>query len=508
MYRGIIFSDTRSLSDCFACSREEVRDVVLWFIDRCGSCVQWELVDVSDSLYVDNIISDDWETYCDVLNDNYVGLGFDGTYNVPLFIIGGDYVIPMPKIRNPLMSCGREYLYSDMIYGYGSEVSYSTLARNFSRFAAGRLPVSEEHTLDYLKDYLEKCISLLQSSITVRGAVMTTTQTWFNASKEVMQDIPLAQISSDFVPMKDRMIVSPPLDIECKEWCEGFVHELHKTDYLVCNLHGNNAKKYPFFVGEDRDKFHPMALHPIMLKYSSPLIFNTMACYGARFIGYSINQSMLYSALINGTMLYMGSCDVALGGFSGETNFSELLMKLYNVYLNQGMPAGEALQMAKYGYYRTCHDISDDTNAMYTILEFNLFGCPLLSMKPTLPANYKPILCGRSVVMRPPSAYKPINAIPVGENAYNTEDVLDYIRRRVDNNLDIIREKVEREVYQRLGLGKDNLQNTFKLTRDDNQTGWRFVYNNALQGENMNFETYYIVDTDQQGKISRIIQTK
>jgi hypothetical protein len=217
---------------------------------------------------------------------------------------------------------------------------------------------------------------------------------------------------------------------------------------------------------------------------------------------------MLLSAMAYGTMLYCGSCEIALGGPDMEGN-SELMMKLYNIYLHKGMPAGMALIKAKQDYYRTCHNDDGDEYAMFTILEFNLFGCPILSMQPKLSADYQPILLGNRVVeKRGSSTYNPKTMSPILNSAYQADDIHAYVQALVDGNIYYIRSVVEKEVYKRLGLPAANLQQILRVSQNSYEMGYQFIYLRNNQESYRHFQMYYIVETDNQGDIKKIIHTK
>lgn len=474
---------------------------------------------MSDELYT-GLDKSDWQTCSTTLNEYYIGLGLDGKNYCPLFILGGDDVVPMPKINNPIKMY-REFLDSDMAYCFDGTTVRANLNDYVSlkpRFAVGRLPLCREWGLGGLVSYLNDCVELAATGIPIRGAAMTTTQSWLRASDEMMKGIPTVSLSEEYVPLNNRMIVSPDLDTEYKEWYDGYVHELKKIDFLVCNLHGSFCKEEPLFVGEDMAGTKYFATQPQMMSETAPYIFNTVACFGGRFnpvtyldgsyIDYDIQESMMMSALINGTMLYCGSCDAALGcSKMGGARCSELMMKLYNIYLHKGIPAGMALIKAKQDYYRTCHDKDGNEDAMFTMLEFNLFGCPILSMQPKK-IDGEPTLLGRPIDETSRVRYRPKTMEVVFDGAHNADDIHAYVRGLVDRNLSIIRQKVETEVYRRLGLGKDNLQQIMRVSQDNNMLGYQFIYVWTPQQSYRGFRTYYFVDTDTNGDIVKVIQSK
>ena len=70
----------------------------------------------------------------------------------------------------------------------------------------------------------------------------------------------------------------------------------------------------------------------------------------------------------------------------------------FHVNMDSFIPAtAEEKAKAKQDYYRPCHNDDGDEYAMFTILEFNLFGCPILYMQPKLSEDYQPILLGHPV---------------------------------------------------------------------------------------------------------------
>ena len=503
MLVGLILTNTQRLASVLSSSQSKVNDVLSSYVSSCASYISWQIIDISDEMYND-IDKSNWWAYIPVLNDYYIGLGLQDRSYCPLFIIGDDDIVPMPTIRNPLYTAGREYLYSDMAYCFDSpNVKLEDFISKVPRFAVGRLPITSDWILDSLAEYLEDCVDFAANGIPVRGAAMTTTQSWLRASNEMMRDIPTVSLSEDFVPLNNRMIVSPDLDTRYEEMYDGYVHELKKIDFLVCNLHGSYQKEVPFFSGEDNShSINPIAIQPSMLENYAPYIFNTVSCYGGRYIGYNLKESMMLTALTFGTMLYCGSGDVAFGGPEMEGN-SELMMKLYNIYLHKGIPAGLALIKAKQDYYRTCHNDDGDEYAMFTILEFNLFGCPLISMRPKLDADYEPRLLGQPIARNTQSSYRPKTIEVVFGGAHKADDIHAYVRGLVDNNLSIIKQKVEVEVYQRLGLGKNDLQQVMRVSQDNCAIGYQFLYTTFSI-----FQMSYIVDTDNQGNITKIIHTK
>ena len=510
MLIGLILTNTKLLANVLSSNQKSVVSVISSYVSSCASYISWQTIDMADQIY-DDMDKSNWSTYASVLNDYYVGLGLQDRSYCPLFIIGGDDIVPMPRVVNPLKASGREYLVSDMLYCFDmSTPRLDNLVSQKPRFAVGRLPLTKEWNLAALESYLDDCVGYAANGFPVRGAAMTTTQSWVRASTEIMKDIPTVALSTDYVPLNNRMIVSPDLDTRYEEDYNGYVHELKKVDFLVCNLHGDYKPDVPFFKGEDNScSKYTVATQPSMLEKTPFYIFNTLACYGGRYIDYKLDESMMLTALAYGTMLYCGACDKAYGGApNNDASCSELMMRLYNIYLHKGMPAGLALIKAKQDYYRTCHNEDSDDYAMYTILEFNLFGCPILSMQPKLSADYEPRLLGQPIIKNVQTSYRPKTMEILFGGAHKAEDIHSYVRGLVDNNLAEIRQKVETEVYQRLGLGESNVQQIMRVSQDNHTIGYQFIYAWSPEQSHRNFQMYYIVDTDTNGNISKMKQTK
>ena len=511
MFTGFILTDTKVLASLIGTSQYRVSEVLSAYMNACTSSIQWQLIDVADKMY-DNLDKSNWHTYASITNDYYYGLGLKNVYNCPLFILGGNDIIPMPIVSSPLMAYGAEYLYADMLYAFEfqeEKVWLEDCITKQPRFAVGRLPLTKDWDIEALEAYLEDCVTYMKTGIYVRGASMTTTQSWLRASQEMMRDIPTVVLDDANVPLNNRMVVSPDLDTTYEEMYRGYVTELKKIDFLVCNLHGCVEQNIPFFLGEYAShREFVVAIQPSMMQITTPAIFNTVACYGARYIGYETNESMLLSAMAYGTMLYCGACEASWGGTDMEGK-SELMMKLYNIYLHKGMPAGMALMKAKQDYYRTCHNDDGDEYAMFTILEFNLFGCPILYMQPKLSEDYQPILLGHPVEEGQHAIkYQPKKMVPLYQSAYQVDNIYSYVRTLVDDNLSQIRAIVEREVYARLGLPAQNLQQIMRVSQGGYEMGYQFIYCWSPLSSYTDLRVYYVVNTNNSGTITKIICTK
>jgi hypothetical protein len=130
-------------------------------------------------------------------------------------------------------------------------------------------------------------------------------------------------------------------------------------------------------------------------------------------------------------------------------------------------------------------------------------------MQPKLSADYQPILLGNRVVeKRGSSTYNPKTMSPILNSAYQADDIHAYVQALVDGNIYYIRSVVEKEVYKRLGLPAANLQQIMRVSQNSYEIGYQFIYCWTPQESYRQFHMYYIVETDNQGEIKKIIHTK
>ena len=69
-------------------------------------------------------------------------------------------------------------------------------------------------------------------------------------------------------------------------------------------MHGSDRWNYTGFYNDDSET----AFDIDMLRDSKARVFNTVACYGARFMGYERSESLLLNSLLeNGVLSYVGA---------------------------------------------------------------------------------------------------------------------------------------------------------------------------------------------------------
>lgn len=507
----IVFTDSNRLAFKYQTTQEEV----LSLIDRnllCRADTEFLLLDAAD--YQEELGSNpDWGNYKEILSDFFAGMGLMPSPKLGLFIMGGDDVIPMPRIPNPIGF--DEPLQSDFLYCF-DDLSDGVDA-NSAKCHVGRLPLENGKLKTSIREDLQSYFNLagmmLDSGIEVDRVLMTSTQSWLPASNEMVKGLPVENPYPVTDAANDRMYISPQLDLEDRYVANYYRQDLGQVDLLMFNLHGADYPGHSSFYGEGAEGHNtPEAFNIDMLRYSSARIINTVACFGARYVGYERNDSMLLSAMYGGgVVLYSGSCVSALGR-SGQqhvaahdilipTGMSESFMKLYTLYLFSGVSAGEAFLRAKCDYFNTCRSLDGDDEAMATILMFNLYGLP------TLYVNRKEVVTdeGRGVKRALPirtssTSYKVV--YDKGKESGGT--LLADAQMLVDRNLMMIRKTIENKLYTYWGLNPANVCRIEQMIENNHSKGYRFAY----QEKGKFFIQRSWAYTDTVGNIKDVIHTK
>lgn len=262
--------------------------------------------------------------------------------------------------------------------------------------------------------------------------------------------------------------------------------------------------------GEGKDGEHGYtAFVPELLQICPAKAIGSGCCWGARYIDYRVEKSMLLTAMAKDTLIYIGACRSAIGCGDDAIKAGhdligcDALLAKCERYLAQGYPAGIALHNAKMqmrieleGYI-----------ALLTILEFNLFGDPLLSFVPMIPTSEKKTLANYHATANDKQALADMKVRTYeSENMQNGDNLslLDRIRQRTNANLSYIRDKVNREVYAQFGLKPQELSSIVSIKKRNSNDGYFFRYTRDL----VYFEKRTIVHTDTNGNIISVVGTR
>ena len=317
---GIIWTDTAILAKKYDISREEVQDLLMDFIttnEEMG--VDWYLLDMADHQH--ELGEATWMDYSDVLQQYIKDEGIAAGPHLSLFIVGGNDVIPQPAESNPCFSPSpwsdgtyEDHVFADFYYCFYGQLPLDFLDFNKARCNVARLPLEmgEMHTTieEDLQAYFN--ISNLVSEeggIKIGRAVMTSNYDWIPASREMSRNLPTEHMDNEENVVLDNMFLSPDIMEDMDEdLSDLYFEKLSEADMLVFNLHGAcNPNDSGFYSSG-------LAFSIDMLQQSNARIFNTVACWGGRYIKYKREQSMLMSAMYGGgVLLYSGSCVPAMG---------------------------------------------------------------------------------------------------------------------------------------------------------------------------------------------------
>lgn len=497
--------------------------------------ITYVLFDAAEPEFEKYIQTDDnWQNHHVMLQkfrDSILGtFGID--YPVSLYIIGGDDVIPMPKVGNPvsysLHALGgmvlEDVIEVDWLYSFPKKcvnldvdgcVSVNELSFATPNFYVSRLPLEsglmESDLESDICGYFAKAIPYLESEIVVEkvGAVaMETCRVIMDNTIKGFPRCDLKQFAGDY--RFNDFFTSPKIVLDNSE-NEGIVQEYAATisdcDMLTFDLHGGPQPGNPDYCGESagEKKLFPKAFSKDILSGSNVKIIVPISCWGARFIGYRRDNSMLlYSMYNTDTLLFMGSCRIAYGSkdeCGPELRYGSWLMRLFMQNLLTGIPAGEALYRAKVDYL-TNHS-EGKVHDFLTVQQFNLFGDPMLKVKPCLSINRidsQPI----SGIALPDFSwcdYK-YNERCIYEKTSGTVSVLDRVRNLVDVNLDDIRQRMNDVLYKHYNIAPENLRRITRYVTGKGDIGMRFVYS-----QDGAYPASVMAYSDEHGNLKDIVYT-
>ena len=462
---GIIWTDTNILAKKYGTSRYSVVDVIEGFIsanDNLDLC--WHLLDMADRQH--EVGEGTWMDYSEVLQNYIKNEGIASGPHLSLFIIGGNDVIPQPAEDNP---CGSgtdydSYVYADFYYCFYGQLQLDFLDFRQARCNVARLPLETGKMHTSIEEDLQAYFNISNmvsedGGIAIGRAVMTSNYDWIPASREMSRNLPTEHMDNEEEVVLDNMFLSPSImeDMD-DELAEQYYEKLSEADMLVFNLHGAcNPEDSGFYSSG-------LAFSIDMLCESNARIFNTVACWGGRYIKYSREQSMLLSAMYGGgVLLYSGSCVPAMGkcgNFQYDNTwriqpaaYSETFMARFAEYECLGtMTAGEAFLKAKCDYYNTSRQIEEDEVTLATVLMFNLYGNPKLRTCPDVEALADIQEEDGSKSVRMPFRKMKRETVMQKKQDESNLSLLNEVRGLVDSNLRLIHDTITQKLYQQLGV--------------------------------------------------------
>lgn len=524
---GVIMTDTRLLAIKYNTDRDTILYIINRYIEYCHSCgFTWHLLDIAD--HQSEIGEATWMDYSDVLQKFCRDNGIETGPKLSLFIIGGNDVIPQPCEDNPCFSpspwSDDEYqakVYADFYYCFYGRLPLDFLDFNKARCNVARLPLESGKmnttAEEDLGGYFERVMELDEEGIYIGRAVMTSNKDWIPASREMSRNLPTECLDDSENEVLDNMYISPEVKVNMDdELRERYHNSLANADMLVFNLHGACDPDMSGFYSDS------LAFSTYTLQETNAKIFNTVACWGGRYIKYKREDSMLLTAMYNnGVMLYTGACVPAMGKCGNYLHddtwriqpaaYSETFMARLAEYQCIGtMSAGEAFLKAKCDYYNSSRAIEEDEITLATVLMFNLYGSPTLRTSPDTEAIGEIQNEDGSKMYRVP--FRPRKREVVmqeGKQLSRGTSLLEAVRGAVDRNFERMHEVIVEKLYNTLGVTPRELYKVEKYTGTDidgnEKKGYLYNYNKE-KGDYIH--SSIIVDIDEKGNLRGAIQTK
>ena len=523
---GVIFTDTQKLAEKYNCPQEEVVAVIESLRDQSREHgMEWYLLDASE--YVEDTDEPFWLDYNEAISDFMQEYDLPRGVEIPVFIIGGDDVIPIPMVEDVFGSSDDRRIPCDMCYCFEGNF-FSDLwdggdrriTDDYVRNNVSRLPLEdgemESSLADDLGDYFERCTKYYDEGLSVHAVMMEANASWLSASKTMSEHLPLVNHADDPDMVQDGMYVSPPVSVEDEDSMEPVINTLDECGMLLFNLHGAGSEGMSGFYNDGGEAFSTE-----MLANTEAQVLNTVACYGARYHGFERCDSMMLSALYdNGFLLYAGSLipvpmtelDVPDGVEVHEGSGSEHLMPIYCMEQFRGLPVGEAMMRAKLEYFNTFRFMERDDFSMATMMMFSLYGNPMLRLQPKEEVLQRAAECHVLPVLPQNKRMAPIQKKRMQrvlvKDGLKGQSLLEEVQGLVDANLSAIHAQVQQHLYDALGLEPRWLDHVDSFELSDNkgfsQKGYCYTYVDRSKP----FAQKSMVEVTTKGTVSRVFRTK
>ena len=533
---GLVFTNIGILSEKLRAEASEVKGLLESFIEyKKSSGVYYRLIDAGNYSYgkaglfsrertVHLHAGSSLEEYMDILMDVHRKEGKAGKgVSEYLFIIGGNDVIPMPKIRHYIR--GKNHsdkdIETDILYSwpYGEEM-VSCLERMEAfrydqLFHVGRLPLGADTSAGDLTAYLQRDVDN-SAGIPLDSAYGQCDPNWKNVSVRVAQDLAASGLLPDLGNRLScdsyyrRMILSPMITSET-------VSRVLNTgaSLYYFNLHGGEGRNMSGYFGQTLKSsggewFTVLTPRHLGMCLKANAVVSE-ACYGARFTGLDKSHSMLLSAMSASSLVFLGSSRVAWGSVDGKTatpentpvGFADILAATFLRSVLQGKTAGEALFDARKNIFSN-YELGEPIAAL-TVVEFNLFGDPSLgfSNESSIYPSVEDDDCKSFV---PGDAEMKITACEPVTDGSEGNSVLDMVRNAVDTNINAIHSMISEYLYGNYNVEVRKPDDIFRIRFSDGREEFRFTYSVGTSGNDI--KTGYMVTATPQGKINNVFSTK
>lgn len=535
--RGYVLTNLDALSQKLSIKSSKLKDILLSFIEEKKKwSVFYTLIDVSN--YEPQLSenkgygkirlspSEPWQTHQRLLTDRYVydveQQHLDVDY---LFIIGGHDIIPMPKVPNYIASEQHNATVdTDMPYGYLYGSQTQPLLESGELFCLqamlhiGRLPLATDAVPKDLFHYLEQNITVTENGFPKGKAYGQCDPHWKKVSELVMGDL----LSDDYNfsgnsnYIYQSLVLSPSVTTTNEQYHPLLDHETLHIDRFFnenavlyyFNMHGGNFPDGPHFVGEipPVTKDYLPGISPRSL--GNALLSNivvTEACYGARFIGATVENSMLLSAMRNKTMLYVGSSRVSFGNVDQNgmgISCADIIAKYFTNTFLEGLDAGQAFFISK---YYAIHLQPENILSYTTTIEFNLFGDPTLTFygaentkatAKTMSQSAKFDQTPQILIRKEDYSKFQIKEI----NIAASQSILERVRQSVNRNIHDSHQLINEHLYSQYGIQPRKLHRVFEINN-------QFEKNHLYIYEKDDISQIWVT-VDANNQIKRVLTTK
>lgn len=487
---GIIFTNTVALANSLNSNENEVNDIINNYILQIKeSGHQYVILDAGNNSIKNLSSENDWNSHVELLKSFYDSNSLKAEY---LFIIGGHDVIPMSIIDNVAGCYANDSdIDTDMTYSYLAHENFETLLWNGNIFKenlllnVGRLPFATNSQANDLQNYLDKSSNSILSNIQINNCFGLTALSWKSASEKIIRNAVAQKV----------LHTSPHVDINTVDNLYNNSAELY-----YYNLHGSDAPTTAQFFGDSGSAIAPRHIAEAI----NPNFFVTEACYGAKFIDYDKESSMLHSALNNNTLAYVGSSRVAFGASTENISSADIVAKSFIDAIFSGIDCGKALSKARIDVFDACPD-EQYNYGVTSAVEFNLFGDPILKATDSSKSLFK---TNRSSIKNSSFKSKAFTKSKPEIKEINLQNlekgILGDVRNLVNNEILKAREIVDTYLYQQFNVEKRSLQKVFSIKSKFGEETFNYIY----QNQKGNIETTYAVFTDKRGKIKSILTSK
>ncbi|MBQ7650953.1 MAG: zinc ribbon domain-containing protein [Victivallales bacterium] len=347
---GIIMTSEGRLVSQLDVKADELRDVIANYMrsaDKRG--VHYYYLDIEDNS-IESADGDDVAAIVSLLRKIV-----NGARPKYLFILGNEEVINVATWENGACDGDEDVL---------SDLAYSTLDTNspwegqdFNASEAlrvGRLPTTEG-CFDDFQTYFENAKRGIGSIETIKSYGLSAL-VWKDESNHEYSAI-----------AKDEVDTSPSVTLETS----GERISASEPNLLFFNLHGSDEMEY--WYGQKGGNY-PEAMSPELFDdYPRCFFLGVEACYGARFVGLGVEESIVKTAMANRCLAFLGSSKIAYGTSSPDGTCADIVIGEYIRHIAKGFTAGDA-HIAGLKKLTSASDMDDAD--IKTLAEFALYGDP------------------------------------------------------------------------------------------------------------------------------------